>query len=86
MFAVGQVVFSKSGRDKGIAFIVVAEEGEYAYLVDGKLRTLDKPKKKKHKHIQVTYHVDDELAGKLTNKQYLNDADFRKALHAFNKK
>ena len=83
MFAIGQVVFSKRGRDKGTAFIVTAEEGEYLWLVDGKLRKLSAPKKKKMKHVQITYHIDVELADKIKRKAYLVDADFRKALSAF---
>ncbi len=85
MFALGQVVFSKYGRDKGKAFIVTAEEGEFIYLVDGRLRTLAKPKKKKAKHVQITYHIDNEIGEKLGLKKYLNDADFRKALRVYDK-
>jgi len=46
----GQVVFSKKGHDSRKVFLVVATEsqtdGEYAFLADGKQRTLAKPKKK----------------------------------------
>ncbi len=44
--SVGQVVYSKSGRDKGYAFIATSVEGDYCLLVDGKLHKLAKPKKK----------------------------------------
>ena len=30
-----------------------AVDNNYVYLVDGRIRTLDKPKKKKKKHIQI---------------------------------
>ena len=46
-YTVGQMVYSKSGHDKGLPFIITETEGEFIYLVDGKNRTLDKPKKKK---------------------------------------
>jgi len=72
----GQVVFSKQGRDKGNAMIVISTEAEYVYLVDGKLRTLDKPKKKKIKHIQPTNHIADLK----TDGRALQDADIRKQL------
>ena len=45
----GQIVFPIKGRGKGSAMIVLATDGEYAYLVDGKNRLLEKPKKKKGK-------------------------------------
>ena len=79
-FTPGQIVYSKSGRDKGKAFIVVAAETEYAYLADGDARTLAKPKKKKIKHIQKTNTIDFNIKEKLLNKAYLNDSDLRKAL------
>ena len=72
----GQVVFSKQGRDKGNVMIVINTEAEYVYLVDGKLRTLDKPKKKKIKHIQPTNHIADLK----TDGRALQDADIRKQL------
>jgi len=75
----GQVVFSKSGRDKGKPFIVINTRDEYLYLVDGKLRTLNNPKKKKIKHVQPTNHVC-ELQ---TDGRALQDADIRKQLVMF---
>ena len=74
---VGQIVFSKRGRDKGQAMIVIAVDGEYAYLVDGRLRPLGKPKKKKVKHIQPTNEV---VALDLSCGRDLQDADIRKYL------
>jgi len=76
----GQIVFSKHGRDKGRAMIVVAGDGEYAYLVDGVLRLLSKPKKKKAKHIQITNTVVEltPVCGRA-----LQDADIRKYLAGF---
>ena len=50
----GMVVFSKKGRDKGKAMLVLEVDNEYVFLVDGSLRTIEKPKKKKFKHIQPT--------------------------------
>jgi len=87
-FQIGQIVFSKSGRDKGFAFIIVelgvnsgkASETEYVYLCDGKRRTLDKPKKKKIKHLQPTSHV---VSLAIPDGRSLQDADLRKYLKAF---
>jgi len=76
----GQVVFSKSGRDKGKSFVVIDVQDEYLFLVDGKLRTLSNPKKKKVKHVQPTNHVC-ELQ---TDGRALQDANIRKQLAMFN--
>lgn len=82
-YTVGQVVFSKSGRDKGKPFIITAIEGEFIYLADGVLRKLIKPKKKKCKHVQGTKFVEQNVKQKLESKSYLLDADIAKALKEF---
>lgn len=54
MYAVGDIVLSKAGRDKNKFMVVVREEGEFLYLADGKVRKLSSPKKKRIKHIAGT--------------------------------
>lgn len=75
----GQVVFSKAGHDKGSAFVVMKIQDEYLYLADGRLRTLDKPKKKKLKHVQPTNYIADLT----TDGRALQDADIRKQLKLY---
>ena len=76
----GTIVFSKRGRDKGRAMLVLAVEDEYLQLVDGKLRTLDRPKKKKAKHIQPTnFQVDMQI----NDGRKMQDADIRKWIKLF---
>ncbi len=82
-YTVGQVVYSKCGHDKGKAFIVTEIEEGFLYLTDGKSRKMDKPKKKKTKHVQITNYYDDELKTKIENGEYLLDADFVKALKKY---
>ena len=61
---IGEFAKSKAGHDKEEIFIIINKEEEYVYLVDGKSRILDKPKKKKIKHIQVINQIDEELQRK----------------------
>ncbi len=72
MIRVGSVVISKAGRDKGKKLIVVEmERDEYALVADGGLRKVEKPKKKKLRHLQSTQEV---YGGELSNsfiKDYL---------------
>ncbi len=49
----GMLAKSLAGHDKGKIYVIIAADNAYVYLVDGKIRTLSKPKKKKQKHIQV---------------------------------
>ena len=50
----GSIVRSIAGRDKGSLFIVISREGDYVYLANGELRKVDRPKRKKLKHLQGT--------------------------------
>ncbi|MDO4301683.1 MAG: hypothetical protein Q4D26_09875 [Clostridia bacterium] len=86
MYSKGQIVFSKSGRDKGRAFIVYDYNDTYVFIVDGDLRKLEKPKKKKKIHIQISKHIDEEIKNKLENELYILNSDIKKALAKYNNK
>ena len=64
-YQIGQVVYSKSGHDQGDVQMICAIEGEYLFLADGRRRKLEKPKRKKKKHVQPTFYVEKDLAAKL---------------------
>ncbi|MBQ7816901.1 MAG: KOW domain-containing RNA-binding protein [Oscillospiraceae bacterium] len=51
---IGTVVKSLKGRDKDKYFCVVGAEDNYVFICDGKERKLQKPKRKKIKHVQIT--------------------------------
>lgn len=50
---IGMLAESKSGHDKGQIYVIIKEDEEYVYLSDGRLKPLDKLKKKNKKHIQI---------------------------------
>jgi len=52
---VGSVVISKAGRDKGRFMAVIAVDGNYCELVDGRTHRASRPKKKKRMHLQATH-------------------------------
>ena len=49
----GTVVKSIAGHDRGTFYIVIDTSGDMALVCDGKNKTLEKPKKKKLKHLRV---------------------------------
>ncbi|MBU5425673.1 KOW domain-containing RNA-binding protein [Tissierella pigra] len=84
--AIGQVVKSRAGRDKGKVFLVLEViDNQNVLIVDGNLRKLDNPKQKKLKHLIVYNTVLPELGYKLENKVKINNAYIRKLLEPFNK-
>ncbi|WP_298839983.1 KOW domain-containing RNA-binding protein [uncultured Clostridium sp.] len=59
---IGKVVHSKAGRDMHKTFIVVGIlNDEYVYISDGELRRIEKPKKKKVKHLNFTGTLAEEI-------------------------
>ena len=50
----GTVVKSLCGRDKNKYFYVLDKQGDYVLYCDGCVRKLEKPKRKKVKHVLVT--------------------------------
>jgi len=77
----GALVFSKAGRDKLRPFVVVSVlDSDFVLIADGKLRRIDKPKKKKIKHLSIEELIFDEIQGKLSRNIKINDAEIRKAL------
>jgi len=79
----GQIVISKAGRDKGDYFVVMDVKGEYAYLANGKNRTLDHLKEKKFKHLQPTNDIIDEIKNKIDNQLKIANLDIREALNHY---
>ena len=49
----GMLAKSLAGHDEGNVYIIVETDQRYVYLVDGKARTLDRPKRKRKKHVQL---------------------------------
>ena len=63
---IGQFAISKAGHDKDALYVVVRQENDFVYLCDGRLKTPEKPKKKRLKHVQpVNRTVDEALLKKL---------------------
>ncbi|HEX3029053.1 MAG TPA: KOW domain-containing RNA-binding protein [Clostridia bacterium] len=81
--SLGQVVYSKAGRDVGKRFIVMAViDQSYVLVCDGDLRRIEKPKKKKIKHLEHTGQIIEALNSKLESKLKVTNAEIRKALSA----
>ena len=54
-YETGMLARSKAGHDAGSVYVITDTDDAYVYLVDGKLRTFSRPKKKKKKHVQILF-------------------------------
>lgn len=82
-FLQGDVVRSAAGHDRGALFLVLREEGDFVWLVDGKRRKLETPKKKRRKHVVSAGVWTHPVAGRLQNGEPVLDSEIRRALAAF---
>lgn len=80
---IGKFATSKAGHDKTKLYIIMKEDTEYVYLVDGELKTLEKPKKKSKKHIQIINRVDENIQNKLELKQIIYNEDIKRAIKLY---
>ena len=77
---VGSVVLSTAGHDSGNYFVVVELDCEFVKICDVKNRPIEKPKRKKIKHLKDTYLVLDEIADKLVTNKVIHNKNIQTAL------
>ena len=82
-FNIGDVVLSTAGRDQGKLFYVIGTDPVYLSLANGKDRTLDRPKRKKRKHIQKVLRSETRVAEKLRNGDKVLNSELRRDLAYF---
>lgn len=58
---IGNFAMSKSGHDKGNWYVIVKEDDDNYYLSDGRLKPLEKLKKKNKKHVQIAYNKREDI-------------------------
>lgn len=85
-FKVGSVVLSNAGHDSGDYFVVVeVVNSDYVLIVNGKTRTLDKPKLKKMKHLKLIGVELSEIASKIQKGELVHDKTIKVALSKLTK-
>ena len=79
-FMIADVVMSMAGRDEGKLFYVIASDETYLTLVNGKDRSLEKPKKKKRKHAKKVLRSETRVAEKLRAGDKVLNSELRRDL------
>ena len=79
-FTISDVVISTAGRDQGKLFYVVGTDPVYLLLANGKDRTLEKPKRKKRKHIRKVLRSETRVAQKLKSGDKVLNSELRRDL------
>ena len=83
-FNISDVVMTTAGRDQGKLFYVISTDDQFLYLANGKDRTLDKPKRKKRKHVQKVLRSETRVVEKLIRGDKVLNSELRRdlAFHA----
>ena len=80
---VSDIVCSLAGRDKDkLCFVLGLDEG-YALLADGKGRRIEKPKRKKLRHVKYVASQSSRTVLKLRSGDKVSNSELRRALADF---
>jgi len=77
---ISDVVISTAGHDRGEWFYVINAEPDYLILANGKDRPLDRPKRKKRKHVQKVLRPETRVAGKIKSGDKVLNGELRRDL------
>ena len=84
----GYFARSKAGHDKGKTYIIIEgtrETGkeDMVMVSDGELKPIEKPKRKRTKHLQIVLKTDEAIWTKMTNGQEIRNEDIKRAIENY---
>jgi ribosomal protein L14E/L6E/L27E len=77
------IVRSLRGHDVGGLFFVLDTDEDFVFIVDGRRRKIDSPKRKKGKHVMFVAHSDARVAEKIRTGEKVTNNELRRALSDF---
>ena len=77
---IADVVLSTAGRDAGNLFYVLEADDTWLSLVNGKDRTIEKPKRKKRKHTSKVLRSETRVAEKIRSGDKVLNSELRRDL------
>ncbi|MEZ3503452.1 MAG: KOW domain-containing RNA-binding protein [Lachnospiraceae bacterium] len=78
----GMLARSKAGHDHGKLYIIIRTEAEYVWLADGVCHTVDNPKKKKKKHIQIIHRIPEPVRSLLESSSPLQNGHIKQIIQS----
>ena len=81
--SISDIIVSTAGRDQGKLFYVIGTEGVYILIANGKDRKLERPKRKKLKHVRFVTRTESRVAAKLRSGEKVLNSELRRDLAAF---
>ena len=81
--ALGGIVLARAGRDKNKYFIIVKTEDRFVYICDGKTRKIQKPKKKKLKHVTLMGYAQEDICTRLKSGEQITNSEISRCLKEY---
>ena len=78
--SIADVVISTAGRDQGELFYVADINDQFVTLVNGKNRPVEKPKRKKRKHVEKVLRSETRVAEKIRSGDKVLNGELRRDL------
>ncbi len=82
---VGWLAKSKAGHDKGQVYVIVGVEKDGLYVSDGRLKPVERPKRKNPKHLQIIKLQAKELLQEKRQAGFCNE-EIKYVLRQYNQK
>ncbi len=79
-----KLAVSRSGHDKDSLYVIVKEEDNLVYLADGRLKPIEKPKRKNRKHIQIIKNLPKDITEVFTQENFRNE-EIKRAIKLYQK-
>ena len=79
---IANLVQATAGREQGKYFFVLATEGDFLLLADGRRRRVESPKRKRRKHVELVEEGSGPAADKIRSSEKITNSELRKALAA----
>ena len=79
-YNISDVVKATAGRDRGKLFYVIGADEQFLLLANGKDRPLDRPKRKKRKHVQKVLRSETRVAEKISRGDKVLNSELRRDL------
>ena len=80
--AESNIVKATAGRDAGKFFFVLAVQGDFLLLADGKHRRVENPKRKRQQHVALVGESHSLVAEKIRSGEKITNSELRKAIAA----
>ncbi|MDD6797910.1 MAG: KOW domain-containing RNA-binding protein [Clostridia bacterium] len=83
-FVTGYFAKSKAGHDAGSIYVILDSDERFVYLSEGRLKTVDNPKRKKRKHLQLINERAEEVMAKLDKGLPITNEDVKRSIKLYN--